>query len=248
MVLAPGPERQSLVWESRFVMVAFLAPAIVGAIVAFVQNLTDHSSVSPFQSIVPNLPLNALLGSLAYLPTAATVPLAVYLLWRSGIAPKAIGLVRPGLRSDILPGLGLWLASYGGELLLAIPVALITSAFGGTHGAINSVDVGHVPWYYLFWGLVISATTAINEELLINGYLISRLSQFGWTPRAALILSLCLRTSYHVYYGLGFILTVPLGWFVTRSFQKHRRIERAIFAHFCFDASAMVLSIFVLKH
>jgi membrane protease YdiL (CAAX protease family) len=100
-----------------------------------------------------------------------------------------------------------------------------------------------VPSYYVIWGLAISLTTAVTEEVLVNGYLITRLGQFGWTPRAALVLSLILRTSYHVYYGLGFLLTIPFGYFVTRSFQKHRRLTRSITAHFLFDAVLITISI-----
>jgi uncharacterized protein len=76
-----------------------------------------------------------------------------------------------------------------------------------------------------------------------NGYLITRLGQLGWTPRSALILSLALRTSYHVYYGLGFLLTVPFGYLVTRSFQKHRRLNRPIAAHFIYDAVLSTIAI-----
>lgn len=88
-----------------------------------------------------------------------------------------------------------------------------------------------------------AAVTAVTEEVLVNGYLITRLGQLGWTPRAALALSLVLRTSYHVYYGLGFLLTVPLGWFLTRSFQKHRRLNRPIAAHFLYDAALFAVTI-----
>ena len=84
------------------------------------------------------------------------------------------------------------------------------------HGSslVNNVSIGHVPDYYVIWGIAMSAITAIAEEVLVNGYLITRLSQFGWTPRSALTLSLVLRTSYHVYYGLGFLLTIPFGYLV----------------------------------
>jgi membrane protease YdiL (CAAX protease family) len=58
-----------------------------------------------------------------------------------------------------------------------------------------------------------------------------------------LILSLALRTSYHVYYGLGFILTIPFGYYVTRSFQKHKRLNRPIAAHFLFDSILFTITI-----
>jgi membrane protease YdiL (CAAX protease family) len=93
------------------------------------------------------------------------------------------------------------------------------------------------------YGIAISATTAVAEEVLVNGYLLVRLEQLGWSPQRALILSLILRTSYHVYYGIGFIFTVPFGYFVTRSFQKRRRLTRPIMAHFLFDAILITIAV-----
>jgi membrane protease YdiL (CAAX protease family) len=61
-------------------------------------------------------------------------------------------------------------------------------------------------------------------------------------------LAVALRTSYHVYYGLGFIFTIPLGIFVTRSFQKHRRLNRPIAAHFLYDAVLVTISILWLQN
>jgi membrane protease YdiL (CAAX protease family) len=57
------------------------------------------------------------------------------------------------------------------------------------------------------------------------------------------VLSLVLRTSYHIYYGWGFLFTVPLGYFVTRSFQKHHKLSRPIVAHFFYDAILFTISI-----
>jgi membrane protease YdiL (CAAX protease family) len=73
----------------------------------------------------------------------------------------------------------------------------------------------------------------------------TRLAQLGYAPRAAFAISLATRTSYHVYYGIGFIATVPFGYLVTRSFQKRGKLTRPILAHFIFDAigfTAAVLS------
>ena len=41
----------------------------------------------------------------------------------------------------------------------------------------------------------VSAITAITEETLVSGYLLTRLEQLGWDPRWALTVSLALRTS-----------------------------------------------------
>ena len=108
---------------------------------------------------------------------------------------------------------------------------------------INQVPVGHVPKYYIIYGIAVAAVTSVTEETLVSGYLLTRLDQLGWNPRWALVLSLTLRTSYHVYYGLGFLLTIPVGYFLTRSFQKHRRLTRPILAHFLYDAVLITISL-----
>jgi membrane protease YdiL (CAAX protease family) len=241
LVLSEGPTRSSLVWETRFVMVAFLLPAVMAAVILFAQHEAGVASVTRFPDIVRAQPVvNLILGVFSYLPVAAVVPLALFLLARTGQPPSVMGLGMPSFMGDVLPGLGIAGAAFGSELIILLPLSPLLIHHSSL---INQVPTGHVPWYYLFWGLAISATTAITEEVLVNGYLLTRLGQFGWTPRSALVLSLTLRTSYHVYYGLGFLLTIPFGFFVTRSFQKHRKLTRPITAHFLFDAILFTISI-----
>jgi membrane protease YdiL (CAAX protease family) len=175
---------------------------------------------------------NLIVGILDYLSVASVVPLALLLLIRTGQTPSILGLGIPRWGQDVWPGLGLAAASFGAE----IPVALVLSpVLVHNSSLVNRISIGHVPGYYVIWGIAMSAITAIAEEVLVNGYLITRLGQLGWTPRSALILSLGLRTSYHVYYGVGY--------FVTRSFQKHRRLNRSIAAHFIFDAVLSTIAI-----
>ncbi len=232
--------RKNLVLETRFVMIAFLVPAVMSAVVLFAQHVVGVGSITRFATYVKNPADNLVIGIFAYLPVAATVPLALFLLARTGQGPKWLGLGWPKFRRDIWPGLGLAAAGFGCEFILLIPLAPLLA---DNASLTNHVAIGHVPDYYVIWGIAISLTTAITEEVLINGYLITRLQQLGWTPTSALVLSLVLRTSYHVYYGLGFLLTIPLGYFVTRSFQKHRRLNRAIAADFLYDAVLITISI-----
>ena len=233
--------RKMLVWETRFVMLAFLLPGVMAAAVALAQHVNGVGTVSRFPVILQDNPLaNLIVGIFAYLPVAATVPLALHLLTRTGQTPRLLGLVRPSLRYDVWPALGLMGASFGSEIVLG----LIAAPFLAHHSSLLSkTAVGHVPAYYVIYGLAISATTAVGEEVLVNGYLLVRLEQLGWSPRRAFVLSLILRTSYHVYYGIGFIFTVPFGYFVTRSFQKNRRLTRPIVTHFLFDAILITIAI-----
>ncbi len=221
-------------------MVAFLAPVVMSALLLLARHFSSVASVTRFPDLVHNHAENMVLGILAYLPVAAIVPLALYLLDRTGQSPTFLGLGAPKLKEDLWPGMGLAAAAFGTELLLLVPLSIISRA---DRSLFTTVKIGHVPAYYVIWGLAISIITAIAEEVLVNGYLTTRLGQLGWTARSALVLSLVLRTSYHVYYGLGFILTIPFGFYVTRSFQKHRRLNRAIAAHFIFDATLFTLSI-----
>jgi hypothetical protein len=46
-----------------------------------------------------------------------------------------------------------------------------------------------------------------------------------------------------VYYGIGFVATIPFAYFVTRSFQKQGRLTRPIMAHFLFDATVLTIAI-----
>jgi membrane protease YdiL (CAAX protease family) len=240
IVILQPTTRSTLVWETRFVMVAFLLPAVTGAAVALAQHVNGVGTVTRFPVLLPDNPVgNLVIGIFAYLSVAAVVPLALHLLIRTGQPPRSLGLVRPSLRLDAWPAVGLIGASLGGEFVLALvllPLIRHSSLY-------NKTVVGHVPAYYVIYGVAISATTAVAEEVLVNGYLLTRLGQLGWSPQRALVLSLILRTSYHAYYGVGFILTVPFGYFVTRSFQKNGRLTRPIVTHFLFDAILITIAI-----
>ncbi len=236
----PPLGRRTLVVEIWAVMACFLWPSVTAAVVALAEGIaggTEHR----FPSLIAgNDTFNFVFGILGYLPLIAVVPVTLYLLARTGQGPRWLGLGVPRFRADVLPGLGLAAASFGVEFGV---IVILTPLIVHAKHLFEQVPTGSVPTYYIAFGLVISLVTAITEEVMVNGYLITRLGQLGWAPNAALTLSLVLRTSYHVYYGLGFLLTIPFGWFVTRSFQKHRRLNRAIAAHFLFDATLMTVSL-----
>jgi len=238
-----GRARRQLAWETRFVMAAFLLPVIVNALVALVQSVSGIGDLTRFPTVVPGHPLaNMFVGMIAYLSVASVVPLALFLLNRTGQSPSVLGLGVPNLKDDLLPAIGIGLSSFGIELVLLVPLIALV----GSHSSlVENVTVGALPKYYLVYGIAMSAITAIAEEVMMNGYFMTRLHQLGWSPRSALLLSLTLRTSYHVYYGLGFLLTIPFGYLVTRSFQKHHKLNRPILAHFLFDA--VLISIAILK-
>jgi membrane protease YdiL (CAAX protease family) len=231
--------RRGLVLETWFVQLAFLVPSVLPAVDVLAAH-TGGAVITRFPAIVANPVLNLVLGVLTYLEVAVLVPIALLLLSRTGQPPATLGLVRPTWLKDVWPGLGIAASGFGAVIVATF---LLTPLVSRHSRLFDQVPVGHVPGYYVIYGLAVSATTAIAEETLVSGYLLTRLDQLGWNPRTALLLSLALRTSYHVYYGLGFLLTIPLGYFVTRSFQKHRRLTRPIVAHFLYDAVLITISV-----
>jgi hypothetical protein len=240
-VLPAGHARAMLVWETRLVMFAFLASGVISAVIVLARHISGVADISRFPTIVHFHPLlNMFLTMLDYLPVMSVVPLALFLLARTGQTPSVLGISARRIPRDLFPALGLGAASFGVEVAMLLPFAGLLAHH---HGWLTSVSVSHEPKYYVVAGVFISAVTAVTEEVLVSGYLITRLGQLGWTPRSSLILSLTLRTSYHIYYGVGFLFVIPFGYFVTRSFQKHHRLTRPILAHFLYDAILFTISI-----
>jgi membrane protease YdiL (CAAX protease family) len=230
--------RRDLTLETWVVMIALLVPWVISAVVTFGEHLATGASLTQLPNLAPHQPaVNIVLGLLSYLPVAAVVPLALLLLARTGQRPSDLGLTSARL-PDVGVAVGLAAAGLGIEFVLAVPLA------GLRHSPlVNTAGPLHVPVYYLIFGLSQSLVTAVAEEVAVSGYLLTRLDQLGWSPWKAFWLSLALRTSYHVYYGLAIILTLPLGYFLTRSFQKHGKLNRPILAHFLYDSVTFLLAI-----
>jgi len=234
------PSRRDLVLETWLVMVATLTPWLISALVVLGSHFATGASLNPLPTFDRHQPaINIVLGLISYVPTVVMVPLTLLLLARTGQRPVDLGLTRASW-SDIGAAVGLAAAALGSEVALAVLFSPIAhSKLANTSGPL------HVPTYYIVFGISQSLLTSIAEETAVNGYLITRLDQLGWSPATAFWLSMALRTSYHAYYGIGLIFTLPFGYFVTRSFQKHRKLNRPIIAHFLYDSTVFLLTILV---
>ena len=233
--------RRALVLETWFIQIAFLVPAIIGAVDALAAHLGGTGTIHRVPTIVAGHPLtNFFVTTFSYLEVAAVVPIALFLLNRTGQNPASLGLKKPWWLKDIWPAVGLGLAGFGTELAMLLVLA---PAIAHDKSLFVSPALGPMPKYYVIYGIAVSAITAVTEETLVNGYLLVRLDQLGWNRNWALALSLTLRTSYHIYYGLGFLLTIPLGFYNTRSFQKNGRLTRPIIAHFLYDAVLFTIAV-----
>jgi membrane protease YdiL (CAAX protease family) len=161
--------------------------------------------------------------------------LGLYLLWRSGSGPARVGLARFQWRPDLLgglglaaliglPGLGLYLAARA----LGLNASVIPSGLGDT-----------------WWRIPMLTLTAFAdgwaEEIIVVGYLLTRLDELGVGARAALLWSSLLRGAYHLYQGFGAGLgNVAMGLVFGYAWRRTGRLWPLVIAHGLIDAVAFV--------
>jgi membrane protease YdiL (CAAX protease family) len=161
--------------------------------------------------------------------------LALHLLRRSGTPRAAIGLDNRRLRWDLrwgallaaaigLPGLLLYLAAHA----LGISATVVPEALP---------DV----WWRIPVLVLSAAGNAVLEEVVVVGYLITRLEQLRWRPNQALLASAVLRGSYHLYQGFGaFVGNAVMGLVFGRFYQRTRRVMPLVVAHTVIDTVTFV--------
>jgi uncharacterized protein len=161
--------------------------------------------------------------------------LGLYLLWRSGFSPARIGLARFGWRTDLAGGVGLaaliglpGLALYLVARALHLNASVIPSSLGDT-------------WWRIPMLLLVAFANGWAEEIIVVGYLLTRLDQLGVRPRVALVWSSVLRGAYHLYQGFGAGLgNVAMGLVFGYAWQRTRRLWPLVIAHGIIDSVAFV--------
>lgn len=159
--------------------------------------------------------------------------LGLYMLWRSGIGPRLLGLNRDSPRRDLTWGAGL-------AALIGIPglgLYLVAHAVGASLTIVPS-DLTET-WYRLPVLCLSSMGNAWAEETLIVAYLITRLRQLGWTENRSLVAAAALRGSYHLYQGFGgFVSSFLMGLVYGRVWQRTNRLWPLIIGHALIDVVA----------
>jgi membrane protease YdiL (CAAX protease family) len=90
---------------------------------------------------------------------------------------------------------------------------------------------------------------ALVEEVIVVGYLVTRLQQLGLTTVAAVGASSLLRGTYHLYQGWGgFAGNLALGAFFGFVFVRTRRTWPLVIAHFLIDVGAGIGYLLFRQH
>ena len=161
--------------------------------------------------------------------------LGLYLLWRSGLGPAQIGLGRIRWRADVLGGLGL-------ALLIGLP-GLAFYLFSRVLGMNASVEPAELydSWWRIPVLLLVAFANGWAEEVIVVGFLLTRLRQLRFSPVAAVIVTSVLRGLYHLYQGFGAGLgNLVMGLVFGYVYVRTGRLWPLIVAHALIDAVAFV--------
>ncbi|MGH1548961.1 CPBP family intramembrane glutamic endopeptidase [Leifsonia poae] len=235
------PERTRLWWEIAIVLGLSLGQSAIYSIVTIIDRSTQSTplsqqtaQVNPSQSNREVFDfLYQVLGNL--FPLFA-VALVIYLLWqpqRSGFRRIGFDLTRPG--RDLGGGLLLFLG-------IGIPGILfyaLTRLLGITVAVQASTLDAH--WWTVPVLILAALRAALQEEVIVVGYLFTRLRQLGWGTWTIIVVSALLRGSYHLYQGFGpfvgnAVMGVVFGWAYTR----WGRVMPLVVAHTIIDIVSFV--------
>jgi membrane protease YdiL (CAAX protease family) len=161
----------------------------------------------------------------------------VFLVWhltrRTGEGPSGIGLAADQPRRDVVEGAILF--ALVGVVGIAVYVAAVS--IGVNRFVVPVPPEGH--WWTIPALLLNAAEAALVEEIIVLGYLITRLEQVGASARGAVVASALLRGTYHLYQGWGgFAGNLAMGLFLGALFVRRRRTWPFVVAHFLLDVGA----------
>jgi membrane protease YdiL (CAAX protease family) len=228
-------------WEIVAVFAVSLGASGLYALLSFIGSLTAKQSLSKQTatlngSLAPGRPLLDLFMQLLNVTLSlAPVFLVFYLLARAGERPSAIGLDarQPGrdlARGTVLAaviggsGLGLYVIAYH----LGVELNVVAE---------NLPDI----WWRIPVLLLSALQNATVEEVIVVGYLLSRLDRLGVRPGRAIVLSAVIRGSYHLYQGAGaFLGNAVMGLVFGYLYRRWGRVTPLLIAHFLIDAVTFV--------
>lgn len=96
-------------------------------------------------------------------------------------------------------------------------------------------------WWTVPVLILSAAQNALLEEVVVIGYLFTRLRQLAWNAVAIIALSAVIRGSYHLYQGIGgFVGNLIMGVIFGLIYLRWKRVGPLIVAHTLLDITAFV--------
>jgi len=228
--------RRALTEEVLVVLSLSLFASAVYAII----NLTSAPVKGVTVYVVRPVPFATQLANFVF--GLAPVWLVAYLVRRNGEGLGSIGLSWDRPAEDLGRGVALFaVVGIAGILVYLAAVAI------GVNRFVVPVPPGH--WWTVPVLFMSATQAALVEEVIVVGYLITRLRQFGASAVAAIVASGLLRGTYHLYQGWGgFAGNLAMGVFFGFVFARTRRTWPLIVAHFLLDVGAGVGYLLFREH
>ncbi len=162
--------------------------------------------------------------------------LGLYLLWRSGVSlSRRLGLDLRRPWADL--GVGVALAAVIGIPGLLFYLLAVQLGINLTVAPTTLNDV----WWRLPVLILAAVENGFLEEVLVVGYLLTRLEQLKVPAPIAIAISAVLRGSYHLYQGFGgFLGNAAMGVVFAWWFRRTRRLWPLVIAHSLLDIAVFV--------
>lgn len=104
-------------------------------------------------------------------------------------------------------------------------------------------------WWTVPVLILSAAQNALLEEVVVIGYLFTRLRQLAWNAVAIIALSAVIRGSYHLYQGIGgFVGNLIMGVIFGLIYLRWKRVGPLIVAHTLLDITAFVGYALIAPH
>jgi membrane protease YdiL (CAAX protease family) len=234
-------ERGRTWWQIALVLGLGLGQSAVYAIVALIDAATrpkgiggQTATLNPQLSDRQYIDLTYQLLDIIF--ALAPVALAAYFVWSSARPHLGrLGLVRSRPARDIVWGLGLALVIGAGGLAVYLGARAL-------HLSVGIDAAGLASYWWTVPVLLLSALrSALQEELVVLGFLFDRFRALGWNRWVIIVVAAVIRGSYHLYQGWGgfagnLVMGLIFGWLYTRI----RRVLPFVIAHFIIDAVVFV--------
>lgn len=237
---ATSPSRARTWWEIGIVVALSLGQSALYSLLSLVQALTRGPIADQQASLNPSRAEQAVWDAIYRVLDVffdlCLVALVLYLLWepaRSAFARIGLTFTRwwrdVGLAVALIAVIGIpGLVLYAASRLLGITVEVQA----------GSLDAA---WWTIPLLILSAVRAGLLEEVILNGYLVTRLGSLWRRPWVVLVAVALLRGAYHLYQGPAMALgNVAMGLVFGWCFLRWRRVMPLVIAHALIDTIAFV--------
>ncbi|WP_029149219.1 CPBP family intramembrane glutamic endopeptidase [Microbacterium indicum] len=238
---SPAPSRTRLGWEIGIVLCLSLGQSAITSMLSFIKSATADVALSQQATALnPTRSDQALWDAISRVLDVffdlCLVALVIYLLWEPArSAFERIGLTFSRFWRDLgvglcliagigIPGLALYAVSRLAGLTLQVQASSLDAA-----------------WWTIPLLVLSAARAGLLEEVILNGYLLTRFRELGWRPWQMLVFVSLLRGSYHLYQGPAMAVgNAVMGLVFGAVYLRWGRVMPLVLAHTLIDTIAFV--------